>query len=607
MIKKRKEFINPITGEVTEIVNRNPKQRIAINRNSMDVGFSKDSCKRITTTFQYKSKKYFKDSYTNFIKNLEFPQISTGMNHYVRDIIVIDIDSCVDTNFNSNTNLKNLNNKKLADSKISNNKNLTGGYDFEYSKTKNNFESLNNINSKSLNINEIKQKLNSLGISASIMVKKASCHCQIHIGINQIKIKDFYTETSTDLHSKYLTLTRLLNEYFNGDLKFTGWRCQNPYYKSQFKYVEISNEVYDFETLFLKCKSQINFKKFKNLTVGYNFESLNVKNTKLNIKILESTSRDMTLFKQLWIFFNTEAKLNRLKSISDYNDLPFKMYGEICKKFNKFNLKSSNQQILYIARNAYSKIIDNFVIPSTYSEAQRNYSRLKRFINKMRRINGLEKMSPQLKYKYKSESLKSLSDQLSNILLGPFDYGSNTFELDLKEALNHLAFFKSEILNSFLKFKNIKNFADGKDFKFASFESFKKLNELKFKSFKMNQFDSLINNLKSFNTLNYINETLNNKNTNLNILNCIFKSEGLNDAIFKTNFNTLNCKKLTGGCNFEVLKLNFEKLFSAYSNIINIFYRKMNDFEYSTRILPDLELVPKNNTYFRNFSSKIAS
>ena len=59
MIKKRKEFINPITGEITEIVNRNPKQRIAINRNSMDAGFSKDSCKRITTTFQYKSKKYF--------------------------------------------------------------------------------------------------------------------------------------------------------------------------------------------------------------------------------------------------------------------------------------------------------------------------------------------------------------------------------------------------------------------------------------------------------------------------------------------------------------------------------------------------------------------
>lgn len=599
MIKKRKEFINPITGEVTEIVNRNPKQRIAINRNSMDVGFSKDSCRRITTTFQYKSKKYFKDSYTNFIKNLEFPQISTGMNHYVRDIIVIDIDSCVDTDSKIV--------KKLPDFEISNN--------------------------KTLSIDEIKQKLNSLGISASIMIKKQSSHCQIHIGINQIKIKDFYSETSTDLHSKYLTLTRLLNEYFNGDLKFTGWRCQNPYYKSQFKYVEISNEVYDFETLFLKIKNLniSNISNNKNLTEGYNFEFLNVKNTKLNIKNLKSTSRDITLFKQLWIFFNTEAKLNRLKPISDYNNLPFKMYGEICKKFNKFNSKSSNQQILSIERSAYSKIIDNFVIPSTYSEAQRNYSRLKRFISKMRRINGLEKMSPQLKYKYKSESLKSLTNQLANILSGPFDYGSNTLELDLKEALNHLAFFKSEILNSLNsilksensknnKSKNTKNFAVGKDFKTnlknASFESFKKLNGLNFNSFKINRFDSLINNLKSFDILNYIDES----ETKFETLNYKNKSEGLNDANFKTAFNTLNYKiqkntnlnitnykKLTGGYDFEVLKLNFEKLFFAYSNIINIFYRKMNDFEFKTRILPDLELVPKNNTYFRNFNSKIAS
>ena len=528
MVKKEKFIINQITGEVTQAPQKISKpQRIAIFRNTMDVGYSKEFCQKITTTFQKNHKKYFKDSYFNFIRNLQYSQISTGLNHYVRDIIVIDIDSKV-------------------------------------------------------NLTEIKSKLKDLNISGSIMVKKQSGHCQIHIGISQIQIKDPYNEISTEFHTKYLNLTKFLNSYFGGDLNFTGWRCQNPFYKTQFKFVEICSKIYDFDTLYSKfiiSNPDFNILNVKKYTVG---ETVEIEKSETKFKTLES--RDLTLFKRLWIFFNSESNL---KPLECYTDFIFETYQKICKKFNNFNDLSSPQQILSIARSAYSKIIDNFKIPSVYSDAQRNISRLTRFINKIKRINGLSKMSPQLKYAYKFESFDSLSDQLLKILSGSVDYGSTTLELYLKEALNQLAFFK--VLNSEFSLKNpIKNI------------------KLKYESFKMNSFDSL----KSFLSLNLKSKSILKSftflNHNFNISNYNFiikKSIGFDDAFSKHNFSILNVKKYTEGENVEVEKT--QSLLSSLFNIINIFYRKMNDFEYSTRLLPEIELVPKNNVYYTRNNMKL--
>ena len=52
MVKKQKFKMDPITGEVKQIPALTKPQKIAIFRNTMDVGYSKEFCKKITTTFQ---------------------------------------------------------------------------------------------------------------------------------------------------------------------------------------------------------------------------------------------------------------------------------------------------------------------------------------------------------------------------------------------------------------------------------------------------------------------------------------------------------------------------------------------------------------------------
>jgi len=44
--------MDPTTGEVKQIPALIKPQKIAIFRNTMDVGYSKEFCKKITTTFQ---------------------------------------------------------------------------------------------------------------------------------------------------------------------------------------------------------------------------------------------------------------------------------------------------------------------------------------------------------------------------------------------------------------------------------------------------------------------------------------------------------------------------------------------------------------------------
>ena len=361
---------------------------------------------------------------------------------------------------------------------------------------------------------------------------------------------------------------------------------------SQIKNVKNYTEGENVESLLnLKSKTILNSKNIIRKSVGFNDAIFEIKKVQNSNAILKS--RDLTLFKRLWIFFNSESNL---KPLECYTDFIFETYQKICNEFNNFDNLSSNQQILSIARSAYSKIIDNFKIPSVYSDAQRNISRLSRFINKMKHINGLLEMSPQLKYIYKFESFNSLSDQLLNILSGHFDYGSTTLELNLKEALNQLAFFKvlNSKINLNVSIKNVKS---------------------QYKSFKMNSFDSLksfflVLNFKSNYNLKSKSILISNLNSkiftsNLNTKEFTKKSIGFNGDFSNHNFNILNIKKYTEGETVEVEKT--QSLLSSLFNIINIFYRKMNDFEFKTRILPEIELVPKNNVYFTRNNVKLVA
>jgi hypothetical protein len=115
-------------------------------------------------------------------------QVSTGLNHYQRDVIICDIDKWIEPN-------------------------------------------------------SILKEVEKIGLPHphAWNVNKNNGHSQIYWFIESVQIKDTYTEGELPGHRKYLDVVKYFNKDL-GDPKFTGWQCRNVFTTEIKKYNPDSNK-----------------------------------------------------------------------------------------------------------------------------------------------------------------------------------------------------------------------------------------------------------------------------------------------------------------------------------------------------------------------------